>query len=370
MNKLESLVPGERPEPPTGPRRGEAVFEHREFNQHERVCFVVDERAGLQAIIAVHSTLRGPAVGGCRMWHYPTSADALADVLRLSRGMSLKAAVADLPLGGGKAVIMRPKGSYDRRRVMEAFGKAVDEFGGTYWTAEDVGTSVDDMEVIASRTRYVAGRASGRRASGDPSPFTAFGVATCLQAAVDHLWAAKSLSGLEIAVQGLGNVGMELCRILHDSGARLIVADIDERKTRAAIEAFGARAVGVDQIHASKCDVLAPCALGGVLNARTIPHIRARLVCGAANNQLETIDDATRLQQRGITYAPDFIANAAGICSVASEILDINDPAWVRTRITALGQTLRDVLARSAESHETTAVIAERIARSRIEDAR
>lgn len=341
------------------------IFEHREFDHHERVCFVVDERAGLQAIIAVHSSARGPAAGGCRMWDYSSSADALADVLRLSRGMSLKTAAADLPLGGGKAVIMRPKGDYDRRRLMEAFGEAVDAFGGQYWTAEDVGTSVDDMEIIASRTRYVAGRIGGAHPSGDPSPLTAFGLSICIRAAVEHLWAAKSLSGLKIAVQGLGHVGMELCRILHESGAKLIVADIDGRKTKAA-ETFGAKAVGVHEIHAAKCDVLAPCALGGILSASTIPHIQARLVCGAANNQLATIDDAMRLQQRGIAYAPDFIANAAGICSVASEILNINDPAWVKAKITALGQTLREVLARSAETLETTAVVAERMARDRI----
>jgi leucine dehydrogenase len=343
------------------------IFEHREFDRHERVCFVDDERSSLRAIIAIHSTARGPAAGGCRMWDYCTSADALEDVLRLSRGMSLKTAVADLPLGGGKAVMMRPKGTFDRRRLMEAFGDAVETLGGTYWTAEDVGTGVDDMEVIASRTRYVAGRAGGARPSGDPSPNTALGIAVCLQAAVDHLWTAQSLTGLEIAVQGLGNVGMELCRILHECGANLIVADMDERKTKAAAEAFGANVVDVDQIHAAKCDVLAPCALGGILNASTIPQIQARLVCGAANNQLETIDDAMRLQQRGIAYAPDFITNAAGICSVASEILNINDPAWVKTKITGLGQTLRDVLAQSAETGETTAVVAERIARSRIE---
>jgi leucine dehydrogenase len=346
------------------------IFEHREFDHHERVCFVDDERAGLQAIIAIHSSVLGPAAGGCRVWDYRTSTDALADALRLSRGMSLKSAAAGLPLGGGKAVILRPKGGFDRRRLMEAFGEAVDGFGGNYWTAEDVGTNVDDMEVIASRTRYVAGRTAGASPSGDPSPSTAFGVAVCLQAAVDHLWAGRSLSGLTIAVQGLGNVGMELCRILHESGASLIVADIDEQKTKAAAEAFDARIIGVEQIHAAKCDVLAPCALGGSLNASTIPHIQARLVCGAANNQLDTIDDAMRLQQRGITYAPDFIANAAGICSVASEILNINDPAWVKTRITALGQTMRDVLARSAETQQTTAVVAESLARSRIEAGR
>jgi leucine dehydrogenase len=338
------------------------IFEHRAFDQHERVSFVVDERAGLRAIIAIHSSARGPAAGGCRMWDYASSEDALADVLRLSRGMSLKNAAADLPLGGGKAVIMRPKGNYDRDRLMQAFGEAVNALGGSYWTAEDVGTSVDDMTLIASRTPYVAGRA-------DPSPITAFGVAVCIEAAVNQLWAAKSLSGLQIAVQGLGNVGMGLCRLLREGGARLTIADVDERKTRAATEAFDATVVGVDEVHAAKCDVFAPCALGGILNAGTIPQIQARLVCGAANNQLETIDDARRLQARGIAYAPDFITNAGGICSVASEILKINDPAWVKGKIATLGQTLHDVLAQSADSGETSAVIAERMAQSRIEAA-
>jgi leucine dehydrogenase len=343
------------------------IFEHREFDHHERVCFVDDERAGLQAIIAIHSSARGPAAGGCRMWDYPTSADALADVLRLSRGMSLKTAAADLPLGGGKAVIIRPKGAFDRRRLMGAFGKAVDAFGGAYWTAEDVGTSVDDMEVIASRTRYVAGRVGGAHPSGDPSPLTAFGVAVCMQAAVDHLWSAKSLSGFKIAVQGLGHVGMELCRILHETGARLIVADIDERKTKAAADAFGAQTVSVQDILAAKCDILAPCALGGILNFSTVLKIQARLICGAANNQLDTIDVARGLHERGITYAPDFIVNAAGICSVASEILGINNQAWVKTKVMGLGQTLRDVLEGSRRTRQLTAIVAERMARSRIE---
>jgi leucine dehydrogenase len=335
------------------------IFEHRAFDHHERVSFVVDERAGLRAIIAIHSTVRGAAAGGCRMWDYASSRDALADVLRLSRGMSLKNAAADLPLGGGKAVIMRPKGSYDRHRLMQAFGDAVNAFGGSYWTAEDVGTSVDDMELIASRTAYVAGRS-------DPSPITALGVAVCIEAAINQLCGVTSLSGLQVAVQGLGNVGMGLCKLLHEGGARLIVADVDDRKTKAATEAFQASVVGVQEVHAAKCDVFAPCALGGILNAGTIPRIQARLICGAANNQLDTIDDAKRLQARGIAYAPDFITNAGGICSVASEILNINDPAWVKGKITTLGQTLRDVLAQSAVSGETTAVIAERMALDRI----
>jgi leucine dehydrogenase len=342
------------------------IFEHREFDRHEQVRFVTDEHSGLQAIIAVHSSARGPAAGGCRMWDYSTSADALADVLRLSRGMSLKTAAADLPLGGGKAVIIRPKAGFDRHRLMEAFGEAVDAFGGQYWTAEDVGTNVDDMEVIASRTRYVAGRAGGAHPSGDPSPTTALGVAICMQAAAEHLWAADSLSGLKVAVQGLGSVGMELCRILHESGAKLVVADIDAQKTKVAAETFDAETASVDDIHAATCDVFAPCALGGILNASTIPQIQARLICGAANNQLGAIEDAARLQQRGITYAPDFITNAAGICSVASEILGIDDPAWVKTKVTALGRTLRDVLAGAAESRKTTAVVAEQLATSRI----
>jgi leucine dehydrogenase len=338
------------------------IFEHRAFDHHERVSFVVDERAGLRAIVAIHSTVRGPAAGGCRMWDYASSEEALADVLRLSRGMSLKTAAADLPLGGGKAVIMRPQGSYDRHRLMQAFGNAVNAFGGSYWTAEDVGTSVDDMELIASRTPYVAGRA-------DPSPITAIGIAVCIEAAINQLWSATSLSGLQVAVQGLGNVGMGLCRILSEGGARLIVADVDDRKTQAAAEAFQASAVDVDEVHAAKCDVFAPCALGGILNAGTIPHIQARLICGAANNQLDTIEDAMRLQARGIAYAPDFITNAGGICSVASEILNIGDPAWVKGKITTLGETLRDVLAQSADGGETTAVIAERMAQSRIDAA-
>lgn len=342
------------------------IFEHREFDRHERVCHVTDADAGLRAIIAIHSTVRGPAVGGCRMWGYPSGADALTDVLRLSRGMSLKTAAADLPLGGGKAVIMQPQGTCDRRRLMEAFGSAVDALGGKYWTAEDVGTSVEDMETIASRTSYVAGRTGGARPSGDPSPATAHGVAVCIETAANYLWSATSLSGLVIAVQGLGHVGMELCRILHRAGAGLVVADVDDRKSRAALETFGAAVAGVHEIHAVRCDVLAPCALGGVLNKGTIPDVQARLVCGSANNQLERIEDADRLRARDITYAPDFIANAGGICSVAGEILNITDQAWVGNKITALGTTLRDVLVEAAERRETTALIAERMAISRI----
>jgi len=335
------------------------LFEHPEFDDHERVVFVNDRASGLRAIVALHSTALGPAAGGCRLWSYPNSDAALTDALRLSRGMTLKNAAADLPLGGGKAVVLEPPGPFDRQAFMEAFGRAVEGLGGAYWTAEDVGTSVADMAAAGRHTRYVAGRR-------DPSPYTARGVVACLRAAALSCLGKAELRGLRVAVQGLGHVGGRVAELLAENGATLVLADLDEAKAQEFAHRLDAMAVPTAEVHAAAVDVFAPCALGGVLDARTIPAVRARLVCGAANNQLATPEDAARLQAAGITYAPDFIVNAGGICSVAAEILGIDDPRWLESKLEGLGRPLCTVLDSAAASGRTPEAEAEALARDRI----
>lgn len=281
---------------------------------HEEVKEFIDSDRGLHCFIVVDSTKRGPSAGGSRLWNYASREEALRDALRLSRGMSYKNAMAGLSLGGGKSVIMKPHGSYDRETLFEAFGEAVDTLDGTYITAEDVGSSVDDMRTVARKTRYVSGITGG-----DPSPWTALGVFSSMREVVRLRFRQRSLQGLTVAVQGIGSVGRHLCHLLHEDGAKLLVSDIDDKKLRFVEQRFQGTIVPVDQIHAVSCDVFAPCALGGVLNPLTIPDLKGAIVCGAANNQLESDSDGLALVDRDITYVPDYVANAGGIINVAAE---------------------------------------------------
>lgn len=331
---------------------------HPEFDAHEEVVFVGDAKLGYLGIIAIHSTALGPAAGGCRIWNYAHDEEALTDVLRLSRGMSYKNAMADLPLGGGKAVIYRL--GPDRAAAFEHFGEAIEKLGGRYVTAEDVGATVDDMRTIARRTSYVAGfpKEAGR-AGGDPSPATSLGVFVCIEALLDG-----SLAGKRVAVQGVGAVGLGLCRLLAEAGAKLIVADVSpERAARA--QALGAEVSSVDRIHAVSADLFAPCALGAGLNARTIPELGAPIVCGAANNQLETEADGARLVARGIAYAPDFIVNAGGIINVSAEYLG-ESAEVVEARVRAVPTRLMAVLDEAKRLGVSPGVVAEAMARARI----
>jgi leucine dehydrogenase len=336
-----------------------AVFDHPDFDSHEQVVFANDPASGLRAIIAIHDTTLGPALGGCRIWSYDTESAALADVLRLSRGMSYKAALAALPLGGGKAVILTAPGRPKTAAMMRAMGAAVDRLAGRYVTAEDVGSSVEDMDAVATATPHVAGRDAD---GGDPSPFTARGVFLCLKAAVRHRL-GRDLDGVHVAVKGLGHVGFGLAKFLHEAGARLTVADIDDARVARTQVAFGAAVAAVQGIAEVAADVFAPCALGGDLSEATIPQLGAGIVCGAANNQLATAEDDLRLARRGVLYCPDYLVNAGGLISVARRPLGLS-PEAVEAKLAALPRTLAEVLASAEREGSAPGIVADRIARA------
>ena len=295
------------------------MFENANFDEHERVVYLSDKASGLKAIIAVHSTALGPAGGGCRSWSYENTSLALEDVLRLSRGMSYKNALAGLPMGGGKAVILGPINPAHRRDVFEAFGEAVDRLAGTYNTAEDVGGSVPDMQAVAAKTKYVSGLSSAGGAGGDPSPYTARGVRLAIEAVAQHSFGASSLEGLRVAVQGLGGVGGNLCKELVERGAKIIVADINPSRVQSICDQFGAEAVNIDSILLQEVDIVSPCALGGAITLELVSKLRARAVVGGANNQLSSPKVGQALFDRSIVYAPDYLINSGGIIMVAAE---------------------------------------------------
>lgn len=331
------------------------------FDQHEQVTLVSDEATGLAGFIALHSTALGPAAGGCRMAVYGSPETALTDVLRLSQGMSYKNALAELPAGGGKAVLYKMRDNADRQAVFEAFGQAVQALGGRYITAEDVGTSVGDMEAVSRQTRYVAGLPPrDARAGGDPSPWTALGVFVALEACI-----GRPLQGAYVAVQGLGSVGFKLCERLHAAGAKLVVADVNPLRTRQAGDRFGAQIVAVDMIHRVTADLFSPNALGAGLNDQTIADLGAPVVCGGANNQLATPEDGRRLLARGVTYAPDYVVNAGGIINVMAEYLGEPD-ASVKGRVRAIGPRTRRLLDEARAEGLPPHEVADRLARTRI----
>jgi leucine dehydrogenase len=340
---------------------------------HERVLFVSDPASGLKAILAVHDTARGPGFGGCRFWTYADEASALHDALRLSQGMSLKNAMADLPFGGGKAVILKPAGwradAAQREALFSAFGRAVQSLGGRYITAEDVGTTTADMRVVQRETTFVSGIPREGAFGGDPSPKTAWGVFVALQAGVKRALGRDTLQGVRVGIQGLGAVGMALARFLHEAGATLVVADVDAARVQAAQERLGAQAMPVERILAAEVDVLAPCALGAVLNADTIPTLRARIVCGAANNQLATPADGDALHARGVLYLPDYLVNAGGIISVAREYRGEGDEASVMAEVGRIGERVVELLDRAAASGRTPARESDAWARSKLKAA-
>lgn len=335
---------------------------------HERVLFVSDPASRMQAVIAIHSTARGPAYGGCRFTRYPDAQHALTDALRLSEGMSLKNALAGLPFGGGKAVLIEPAADYDRTAVLHAFGDAVESLDGRYITAEDVGTRVADMQAIRTRTRHVGGLPEADGRDGNPSPYTARGVHVAMRAGAASVFGDADLGGRTVAIQGLGSVGYALARLLADDGARLVVADVDAERCRQAEREFGASVVGTGQIAAVACDVFAPCALGAVLDARSIPALRARMICGAANNQLATSADGERLVARGITYLPDYLVNAGGIIRVGLAHLGRGDEATVDAAIQEIGARVGSLLAMAARTGTPPARLADAWARRRLHE--
>jgi len=293
-----------------------SVFELQAFDNHEKVVFCSDVESGLKAIVCIHNTKLGPAVGGCRMWEYRSDKHALVDALRLSRGMSYKNAMAGLNMGGGKSVIIGNAKTLKSTQLLRAFGRFIETLNGVYITGEDVGITPGDMEVVHQETNHVLGL-EGK--SGDPSPVTAYGVFTGMKAAVKHRLNRDSLEGVRVAVQGAGHVGYYLCKLLHEEGAHILISDINEDSVLRFEENFNATSVAVDQIYRQDVDVFAPCALGGILNDETIPHIKASVIAGAANNQLADEQQGNTLKRRGILYAPDYVINAGGVINASFE---------------------------------------------------
>ena len=331
--------------------------------RHEKVLFVNNEKAGLKAIIAVHNTNLGPAIGGCRLWPYESYDAALFDVLRLSRGMSHKNAVAGLPHGGGKGVIIADP-SMKTEAMFEAFGEAVNKLGGDYITAEDVNTDCDDALIMLRKTNHICGLPQN---SGDPSPFTARGTWQGIKATAKVALGRDSLEGVTVAVQGLGKVGYDLCRSLHNDGAKLIVGN---RSNKAALERaadeFGAKIVGTDEIMSAECDIFSPNALGAILNPTTIPNLNCKAVAGAANNQI--LDDASgeMLKARGIYYAPDFVINGGGVINAAAEVDGPYNVDAVLAKVDNIYNTIEHILSESKATGEPEGVIATRYAESLI----
>jgi leucine dehydrogenase len=340
-----------------------SVFHSPHFAKHEELVFCHDPASGLQAIIALHSTLRGPALGGCRMYPYQSEADAIADVLRLACGMTYKAAMADLPFGGGKSVIIADPKRDKNERLFLAMAKFVDRLGGRYIIAEDSGTCVADMELVRKGTRHVAGIAEG--GSGDPSPATAWGVFQGLRAAVKHRLGSDSLGGLTVAVQGLGHVGWRLCEHLAAAGARLVVTDVDPLLVRRAEHVLGADAVVPAAIYDVPCDIFAPCALGAILNEQTVRRLRAAIVAGSANNQLARSEHGRALAARDILYAPDYVINAGGIINIAHEGRGY-DRERAFAQVARIHDTLHEVFAYAESKGVPTNVAADLLAEQRL----
>lgn len=342
-----------------------SVFEAAEFRNHKTVAFFHDRVTGLRSIIAIHSTALGPACGGTRMYPYATGDDALEDVLRLSRGMSYKSAIAGIPLGGGKAVIIGDPAKDKSEALLLAYADAVNELGGRYITAMDVGITPKDLPVIARRTSHVAGYDQPGKTGGDSGPLTALGVFVGLKAAVTHRLGADTTKGVTVAIQGLGKVGMGLAKQLHAEGAQLIVSDVNAEATKQAADAFGAQVVPPTQIASVACDVFSPNALGAVLNDQSIPALRAQVVAGGANNQLQHDEHGEALRQRGILYAPDYVINGGGIIRVAGQIFGWSD-AEIENRVRGIADTLSQIFRRAGSEGAPTNVIADRMAEERL----
>ena len=338
-----------------------------DFDAHEALHFVTDEKSGLRAIIAMHSTHLGPAAGGTRLWHYADDADALTDALRLSRGMSYKNAMAGLPLGGGKAVVLADSKRTKTHEMLAAFAAAVDTLGGKYVTAEDVGMSVADMIEISKRTKFVAGLpVEGGEVGGDPGPHTSLGVFLGIKAAVKRALGKDSLAGLHIAMQGAGSVAGGVARHAAAEGAKLSIADVDaDRAQKLAAETGGAVVAPAD-ILGLEADVVSPCALGAILTEQSIAALKAPIVAGGANNQLKTPEDGQRLHARGILYAPDYVINAGGIINVSTEYLADGGPELVRSRIEAIPGRLEQIWSQSTASGRDPAAVADVMAQKLI----
>ena len=346
------------------------MFDHPSFDAHEGVHAFHDAESGLKCIIAVHSTALGPAAGGCRMWNYASGDAMLTDALRLSQGMSFKNAMADLPLGGGKSVIWGDPRKDKSEALFRAFGRAVDSLNGSYYTAEDVGIDTSDMAMVRRETRYVAGLDEGAAASGDPSPITARGVYLGIREVAKRLYGTDDLSGRTVAVQGVGSVGAHVCEYLAKDGAKLVISDIDQVALKDVSTSTGATIVQPDDIYDAEADIFSPCALGAVINEKTLDRLRVKGVAGAANNQLVVPEMGEFLRRKGILYAPDYVINGGGIINVAAEISGNYSRDWVDGKLARLIETLGEVLDEALSTGQPANAVADRIARQRIADAK
>ena len=343
-----------------------SLFEHQEFDQHEQVVFCHDKETGLKAIIAVHDTTLGPSLGGTRLWNYASSAEALTDVLRLSRGMTYKSALAGLPLGGGKAVIIGDAKKIKSPELFRAYGRFINSLGGRYITAEDVNIRTSDIAIVAEETQHVAGT-EGK--AGDPSPHTAQGTYLGLKAAAKHKFGSEDLNGLKIAIQGLGAVGYDFAEYCAKEGAQLFVTDINEEACERAARELNATVVGLDEIYGLDVDVYAPCALGATINDTTLPQIKAKIIAGSANNQLATPAHDQKVMDMGILYAPDYVINAGGVIHVCSEATGMST-AETEERVRNIYNTLTEIFNRSAADQRPTGIIADELAREVIAKAK
>ena len=345
------------------------IFNHSEFDNHEEVLFSYDEKTGLKAIIAIHNTNRGPALGGCRVWPYETEEEALYDVLRLSEGMTYKAAISNLNIGGGKAVIIKdPECKEISEGQILSFGRQVEKMCGRYITAEDVGTTPSHMELMRGETKHVVGlpRISGEERSGNPSPVTAYGVYKGIMAAVKYKLGKESLENIKIAIQGAGNVGYELCKLLHKDGAILFVTDLRSEAVQKIVDEFHATAVERDAIYDQDVDVFSPCALGASIKEETIARLKASIVAGGANNQLERSQCGKILMDRGILYAPDYVINSGGLINVAYEYQGgVYDREKALEKVGGIYKTLMEIFKLAESKRCPTSEAADRIAEQR-----
>src|SRR5690625_2158518 len=340
------------------------IFKNMELDDYEQVVFCQDKSSGLKAIIAIHDTTLGPALGGTRMWNYDNDQEALEDVLRLAKGMTYKNAAAGLNLGGGKAVIIGDPRKDKSEALFRAFGRYVNSLNGRYITAEDVGTTEQDMDYINMETNFVTGTSNG--GVGDPSPVTALGIYKGMKAAAKAAYASDSLENKTIAVQGVGHVAYSLCEHLHKEGAKLIVTDINEEAVNRAVNDFGATAVAPNEIYGVDCDIYSPCALGGTINDETLKVLKAKVIAGSANNQLLEGRHGDILHEKGIIYAPDYVINSGGMINVADELVDYNRDR-VMNKVANIYDILISVFNISKKDNVPTSVAADRMAEQRME---
>jgi len=337
------------------------VFSINDYDNHEAIVFHQDRASGLKAIIGIHNTQLGPALGGCRMWPYGCENDAVTDVIRLSKGMTYKNALCGLNYGGGKAVIIGDPKTDKSPEMFSAMGRFIDSLGGRYISGEDVGITVADMDVMRKQTRYARGTSD---ASGNPSPATAFGVYQGIRAAVKYRFGNEDLKGVRIAVQGLGNVGYKLAEYLVKDGADVVVADINPDRVNRFKDQYGAEIMSPDTVHRADVDVLSPCALGAGINEQTLPDIRATIIAGAANNQLAEPHHGQELYQRGILYAPDYAINAGGVIEIAAEGPDYSEQK-VMEKVAHIYGTMTEIFTRSAQQNTAPETIADQMAEER-----